>query len=886
MKKIFTLIIIATLFSIKAYSQSYIFANSVGSTNYESAQAIAKDNSGNLYVTGYFGDSVYFGATKLKSAGSKDIFICKYTPSGSVVWAKRFGGNYNDQGFAIALDNAGNIYLTGVISSDTAFFDTVKVNCSSQQIFAAKFNSSGNCIWAKEFGDETKSDDTGWGIGVDGSGNVYLTGWYSGVAVFAPGITLSSVIHPLYLTGTVDMFTAKLNSSGICQWANTAGSYGEERGYSVAVEPNGTCYVAGYFTRTTIFNGVSVTCASGGVPDGFVAVYDNNGNLTQLKTITGTDYEACYGITLDGLGNYYITGLKRATGSFDTISVPGYGDFDMFLAKYSTSGNVKWVRTTQGSQWEEGSCVRCDDHGDPYVSGDYYFNGTTPFPPNPFPGLGYDAMVAKYNKNGEFQWAQHGGSSGGDYCPGLAITDSGKVYICGNFANSATFGNFSLTLTGSPGSTDLFFAKLRTNINTGNPTGTTFCGGVTITIPYVANITFKPANTFTAQLSDANGKFANAVNIGTLASTTSGSISATIPFNTVTGTGYRVRVIASDTVATGDDNGIDLTINAAPSVHLTANDSAICIGDSALLSTPNTAGNNYKWYFNNVLINGAASSQYYAKQTGTYKVRVTNASGCSQTSTNLVITVNNYPSALVTASGPLTFCTGDSVILTASAGVGYTYQWKKGTSLIAGASQNKYKATKSGTYKVIVTNGAGCSVTSGTKKVVVYTPVATISCDSVTFCAGDSLKLQANVNSSYTYQWKKGTGNVANGVNPTLYAKTGGTYKVVVTDTNGCSVTSNKLIIYVVSCRQAVINTETIFSISPNPSATGKFNLIADEEIKEYSIMDITGRILFSKSVASDQFEIDLSDYNDGFYFLNIKSGDKIISAKLIKLAE
>ncbi|MBK8848023.1 MAG: T9SS type A sorting domain-containing protein [Bacteroidetes bacterium] len=458
-----------------------------------------------------------------------------------------------------------------------------------------------------------------------------------------------------------------------------------------------------------------------------------------------------------------------------------------------------------GSQWEEGRQVRCDAAGNVYVAGGFYAFGTAPFPPYPFAGVGsYDPFVAKYNRHGEFQWAQWGGSPQQDYALGLATTDSGKVYFTGSYADNLTLGNTYLpNVTGPGGWTDMYYAEIRTDITTGNPNAVSYCAGASFSLPFIAHQSFKSNNVFTAQLSDATGRFASAINIGTLNSTTSGSINCTLHTNVAYGIGYRLRVIASDTVSFGNDNGTDITINTAPVVSLTANDNAICTGDSATLTTPHNNGNTYKWYFNNALINGAVTNVFYAKQTGNYKVRVTNAGGCSVVSPNKLITVNNYPSAVITATGPLTYCSTDSVILSAPSGVGYTYQWRKGTVAISNATNIKFKPTTSGTYRVLVTNAVGCSTLSNSKKLTIRKPVAQITADSTSFCMGDSLDLRALVNNSYIYQWIKGLNNIANATLPTYFAKTTGTYKVQVTDTNGCSLTSNKITIYAVSCRKA-----------------------------------------------------------------------------------
>lgn len=803
-KQIFALILFCIICFSNTTAQTYLLAQKAGAAGDDAGTAMVSDGSNNIYIAGYFKDSIRFGNLKVTGYGYEDIFVVKLNPSGSPLWLKRFGGNFSDEAHAMAIDHVGNLYITGFASSDTAYFDTVKVPCTSKQIIVAKLNSNGDCIWSKQAGAANYAEDIGNGISVDTVGNVYVTGNFRGSSNFGNGITVASVINPGFGSPSIDAFIAKYNSSGLCQWVKTGGSYQDEHGNAIVVDKAGNAYVTGLFMSNSVFSGVTISAASG-YPDGFIAVYNSSGALTNLKKISSTDYEACYGITLDGQGNFYITGIADGNAFFDSLQIQNHGSYDMFVAKYTTSGTVQWVRTTKGSQWEEGSDVRCDVDGNVYVAGNFYAFGTTPFPPYPFPAMGsYDLFVAKYNRHGEFQWAQRGGSPQEDYALALATTDSGKVYFTGSYADNLTLGNSYLPNTTGPGGwTDMYYACIRTDISTGKTTANAFCAGASFNLPYVAHHSFKSTNVFTAQLSDVNGSFINAQNIGTLNSTTSGIINCTIPTNVIQGLKYRFRVIASDTLSFGNDNGNDIAIYAAPFVALTVNDSSICTGDSATLTTPHSTGNNYKWYFNNGLINGAVTSVYHAKQTGNYKVRVTNVAGCSVVSPKILITVNNFPSATITPSGPLTFCSTDSVILTASSGIGYIYQWRKGTSAIANANSKTYKPATSGTYRVLVTNAAGCSTLSTSKKVTILKPIAQITADSTSFCIGDSLDLKAFVNNTYTYQWIKGLNNIANATLPAYFAKSTGTYKVLVTDTNGCSLTSNKITIYAVSCRKA-----------------------------------------------------------------------------------
>ena len=171
-----------------------------------------------------------------------------------------------------------------------------------------------------------------------------------------------------------------------------------------------------------------------------------------------------------------------------------------------------------------------------------------------------------------------------------------------------------------------------------------------------------------------------------------------------------------------------------------------CEGKTVQLKAITGTGYTYQWKRGGANIAGATSSNYTASATGYYTVIVTNAAGCSATSAALAVVVKPLPLATITAAGPTTFCSGKNVLLKANTGLNYTYQWRRGATVIPGAVQWTYEATQPGFYTVIVTNTSGCSVTSAAIAVAVNPlPVATITPSGpLTFCVGQSVILKGN----------------------------------------------------------------------------------------------------------------------------------------------
>ncbi|MBL7925058.1 MAG: T9SS type A sorting domain-containing protein, partial [Bacteroidia bacterium] len=158
-----------------------------------------------------------------------------------------------------------------------------------------------------------------------------------------------------------------------------------------------------------------------------------------------------------------------------------------------------------------------------------------------------------------------------------------------------------------------------------------------------------------------------------------------------------------------------ITVNKNPTATVTSSGpTTFCSGANACTLTANAgAGLSYQWFKgSNPLANATGISYVPTSSSNSYKVRVTNANGCTKTSSSTAIVVNPLPTATITPQGPTTFCAGDSVILQASSGAGLTYQWLQGTSVISGATASSYTAKLARTYKVTVTNANGCSKTS------------------------------------------------------------------------------------------------------------------------------------------------------------------------------
>jgi len=455
------------------FSQDYQWAKSIGNTADDFGMSIAVDGTGNVYVTGHFRDIADFdpgaGTANLTSIGSFDIFFAKYDASGNYLWAKSIGSTIDDYGFSIAVDDAGNVYLTGFFSG-TADFNpgagTANLTSvgSSWDIFFAKYDTAGNYLWAKSIG--STSFDLGRSIAIDGGGNVYVTGYFNGTADFNPGAGIAM----LSSVGSSDIFFAKYDAAGNYLWAKSIGSTSSDNGFSIAFDSISNVYLTGYFSGTADFDPGADTAnliSVGSNWDIFFAKYDATGNYLWAKNISNAFYNEGRSIDVDDMGNVYVTGNYIDTADFDpgagTANFISVGQYDIFFAKYDAAGNYLWAKSIGSTTSDVGQCIAVGNTGNVYVIGS--FSGTADFDPgagnaNLTPiGIG-DIFFAKYDAAGNYLWAKSIGSISSDIGRSIAVDGSGNVYLTGDFRDTADFdpGAGTTNLT-SIGGLDIFFAK-------------------------------------------------------------------------------------------------------------------------------------------------------------------------------------------------------------------------------------------------------------------------------------------------------------------------------------------------------------------------------------------------------------------------------------------
>jgi hypothetical protein len=514
----------------------------------DQGNAIATDPSGNVLVTGYYSAALTVfnqgpsgtAGTTLSNAGGTDCFVAKYSSAGAVLWAARIASTGADEGTGIATDTSGNVFVIGYYQAALTVYNQGPSGTAgatlpftgSSDVFIAKYSSAGAVLWAAQITGTTTSDDRGYAIATDPSGNVVMTGYYSAaLTVFNQD---GSVGTTLPFTAGNDAFVAKYSSAGAVLWAARIGGTGAEIGFGIATDTSGNVLVAGQYTLAapTFYNQGPSGTAGATLPsaspssESFVVKYSSAGAVLWAARIGGTGSDQGNAIATDPSGNVLVTGYYTTAltiynqGSSGTsgATLPitgGTSAQDCFVAKYSSAGAVLWAARIGTTLEDPGFGISTDVSGNVFVTG-YYQAGSLAIYNQGFSGtvgttlptaVGFDCFVAKYSSAGAVLWgARIGGTGSVDRGRGLATDASGNVVVTGHYSAALTMfnqGGTAGTTLPFTGGRDVFIAKY-------NPDGF-ITGPVPASSNVLVSATYTPS-TFSP--------FVNGSNATTLAGTT------------------------------------------------------------------------------------------------------------------------------------------------------------------------------------------------------------------------------------------------------------------------------------------------------------------------------------------------------------------------------
>ena len=377
----------------------------IGTASNDRGHGIAVDSSGNIYVAGYTAGALD-GET---NSGGDDIYLTKYNSAGTRQWTRLAGTTGSDQSGwgAVAVDGSGNIYVTGYTSGNL----DGETNAGGSDAVLIKYDSSGSKLWTRLLG--TAGSDSAWAVAVDGSGNIYISGFTDG--------NLGGETN----SGGTDAFLAKYNSSGTLQWTRLLGNATLTYSYAVAVAGSGNIYISG-MSRGSLDGETNA-----GIQDIFVAKYNTSGTRQWTRMLGSTVFDYCYGVAVDGSENVYAAG--QSYGNFDGLAntdASGTTE-DVFLVKFNSSGTKQWSVFHGGTGNDVASGLAVDTSANAYITGNTNadLDGQTNVG-------GHDLFVMKYDTSGSRLWTQMLGTASDENGRSVAVDAGGNAYLTGHTAGN------------------------------------------------------------------------------------------------------------------------------------------------------------------------------------------------------------------------------------------------------------------------------------------------------------------------------------------------------------------------------------------------------------------------------------------------------------------
>ena len=440
---------------------NWLWVQNIGNSNSAVCWDLDVDDGGNISITGTFENSAILGSIYLSSYGSYDIYVAKLNTNGNWLWAKNAGSTDGDQGKGVAIDNSGNVYITG------HYFDTCNMGANilshqgGEDWFIAKLDTNGNWVWSTElYGNHY---DVGEGIDVNDNGDIAVVG-YSSYDIYVGNFGWQ---YPNYRSSTARrIFVATLDNNGSFTSGVYLGSHTNQDSYAedVVIDNSGIVTLTGRMDTRLSWKGSWMYAGGASGWDCFVAsfAYNPHNSSTPLNemnflSIGGQSADFCWSIDRDDIsGEIIVSGDFNDVGSAGGFSISSHGGIDAFFATLTSNAssfNVNSAHTFGATDNDHGKAAAIHNglivYGGTFGVGGYDDQGTINLT-----GTGYtDGWIISYGSdsdgdgftdssdafpNDPSQWSDLDGDGFGDNISGFQGDDCPDVF--GNSTASGYFG--------------------------------------------------------------------------------------------------------------------------------------------------------------------------------------------------------------------------------------------------------------------------------------------------------------------------------------------------------------------------------------------------------------------------------------------------------------
>jgi hypothetical protein len=452
-------------------TSNIIWGTYYGGSNMEYCSAVKTDQQNNIYITGHTTSASNIataGTYQSTIAGDFDIYLAKFNSAGQLIWGTYFGGSIYETAYCLCLDASGNIYVGGDSGSGT----NVASPGAHQTVYGGgiddavivKFDPNGQRLWSTYYGGTLH--DIIYCMNIDNAGNIIVGGHTE--STNGTGIIATIGAYQTSFTYAYDVFVAKFTAAGTRVWGTYYGDTGFEEAWGIVADVAGNVYITGFSSSVSgIATAGSHQQFSGGNNDAYLAKFDPTGSTVLWATYYGgASDDAGAAVEIDAQGKIFMGGNTGSSASISTPgsyqTTPGSPD-DVFLTCFNSTGVRQWGTYYGGNGTDYLSDILVDANQNIMFSGETLSTNSISTVGAYQPSIGlvntYDAYFTRFKNSGSIDLATYFGSSGNDNGRGIALDNTGLLYMCGETTSTVGIASPGAYMSNAGGNGDGMLIK-------------------------------------------------------------------------------------------------------------------------------------------------------------------------------------------------------------------------------------------------------------------------------------------------------------------------------------------------------------------------------------------------------------------------------------------